>query len=249
MKSGSRARTRRFRRARRCAGALLALILLVSVPVSADETVMKKRERGAAAAAQGREDAATRRLWRAAAAGRVGSVRMALDAGARIDENRTVVTGQAGAQTPLVAAALRGHERVVRLLLELGADPTIPEQDGFTVWHAAAFQGRKRVLEVLDELEVPGYGLSPADGYAPLHRAAWGPTLRHVDAVRYLIGPGGRACDVRAADGKTPLDLAKHAETKALLAACVANAHPVADSAGEQAPRARDSAAGRAGPP
>ena len=208
----------------RLMGLLLAASLVAIVPLPGHAVDAAQQ---ASPGERGRQDAATRRLWRAAAAGRLGSVRGALEAGARIDENSAAVTGQAGGQTALVAAALRGHERVVRLLLERGADPTIPEQDGFTVWHAAAFQGRASVLEVLVELEVPGDGLSPVDGYAPLHRAAWGTTLRHVAAVRYLIGPGGRACDVRAADGKTPLDMAKHPETRSLLAACVANAHPV----------------------
>ncbi len=216
------------------------MIALASPPASAIDPGTAP-EQQVSPGAQGRADAATRRLWRAAAAGRMGSVRKALEAGARIDENRAVFVGQASEQTPLVAAALRGHERVVRLLLERGADPAIPEKDGFTVWHAAAFQGRTPVLEVLDELAVPGYGLSPVDGYAPLHRAAWGTTPRHVDAVRYLIGPAGRACDVRAADGKTPLDVAKRADTKALLAACLANGHSVPGGASEQAPRAMDS--------
>ena len=223
---GPRTATRRHAGGALGAVALATFLLLSSAPASAVDAATGMQQQPTTGA-QGRADAATRRLWRAAAAGRLGSVRQALEAGARIDENRAAVIGRGSGQTPILAAALRGHEQVVRLLLERGADPTIPEKDGFTVWHAAAFQGRTRVLEVLDELEVPGYGRSPVDGYTPLHRAAWGATRGHVDAVRYLIGPGGRACDERAADGKTPFDMAKHAETKALLAACVAEAQPV----------------------
>ena len=166
------------------------------------------------------EDAATRRLIRAAGRGSVRSVLSALEQGARIDENREAFVGP-GLQTPLVAAALRGYDRVVRSLIENGADVSLPEKDGFTVWHAAAFQGRADVLGVLDEFEVSGYGISPADGFTPLHRAAWGRTLRHVGAVGYLIGPGGRACDVVAENGKTPLDVATHERIRKLLEACL----------------------------
>lgn len=226
----------------RVAGSLASLVFGVLAAVSPGAAVAEAAPPAQAAEPipVGREDAATRRLLSAAAAGRLGSVRRALEAGARIDERRPAFVGNESGQTALVVAALHGHERVVRLLLERGADPTLAEQDGFTVWHAAAFQGRARVLAVLDELAVPGDDRSPVDGYTPLHRAAWGETLRHVDAVRYLIGPGGRACDVRAANGKTPLDVAKHAQTRALLAACAASAHPVTDNASGQAPSAAD---------
>ena len=104
------------------------------------------------------EDAATRQLIQAAAQGRMAEVIEALDAGARIDENRASFV-DIGRQSPLLTATLLGHHRIVRLLLERGADPMIPEKDGYTVWHAAAFQGRTEVLRVLHELEVPGYGL------------------------------------------------------------------------------------------
>ena len=144
----------------------------------------------------------------------------ALEAGARIDENRTSFAGD-GRQTPLLAATLLGHHRIIRVLLERGADPTIPEKDGYTVWHAAAFQGRAEVLRVLHELEVPGYAPSEADGYSPLHRAAWGSSPGHVEAVKFLIGPAGRPCDVVATDGKTPLQMAVHKDIIAALKDCI----------------------------
>lgn len=166
------------------------------------------------------EDAATRHLIQAASQGRMAEVIQSLQAGARIDENRASFVG-IGRQSPLLAATLLGHHRVVRGLLERGADPMIPENDGYTAWHAAAFQGRTEVLRVLQELEVPGYGPSATDGYSPLHRAAWGNSEGHVEAVKFLIGPGGRPCDVVAADGKTPLQMAVHKDTITALKTCM----------------------------
>ena len=166
------------------------------------------------------EDVATRALLRAADEGRPKQVRAAIALGARLDENREAFAGE-DRQPALVAAALRGHAGVVRVLLEAGADPTVAEKDGFTVWHAAAFQGRAKVLVVLDELSVPGYGLSEVDGFSPLHRAAWGRRPGHVNAVRYLIGPGGRDCQIVAENGSRPIERAPHPRIRALLEACV----------------------------
>ncbi len=188
-------------------------------------------EAGASAAAS---DAATRRLLQAADRGSVSMAKAAIAAGARIDEGAESFTGP-DRQPALVAAALRGHARVVRLLLEAGADPSVTEKDGFNVWHAAAFQGRVDVMRVLDEFDVPGY--APAgDGFYPLHRAAWGRSLRHVRAVAYLIGESGRACDARTEDGRTALASAKHPRTKSLLSECMAKAR-AAGEAGLVGPR------------
>ena len=52
-------------------------------------------------------------------------------------------------QTPLMAAVLSGATESVRvLLLELNADPTIPEKDGYTPPHGAGFQGRKCLYQI-----------------------------------------------------------------------------------------------------
>ena len=45
-------------------------------------------------------------------------------------------------QSPLMASCLGGHLEVAKALLELGADVTVPEMDGYTPMHGAAFQGR-----------------------------------------------------------------------------------------------------------
>lgn len=198
---------RRFRLERLGLGVLWVLAAVVAVACPAAEP--------------DDEDVATRALLRAAERGRPKQVRTAIEQGARIDENRVDFAGE-DRQPALVAAALQGHAGVVRVLLEAGADPMVAEKDGFTVWHAAAFQGRAKVLVVLDELSVPGFGISEVDGFTPLHRAAWGRRPGHVAAVRFLIGPGGRDCQLEAENGARPVDRAPHPRIRALLEACAA---------------------------
>ena len=45
-----------------------------------------------------------------------------------------------GGQTPLMMSVLGGHYKLVKQLLELNADTTIPEKDGYTPMHGAGFQ-------------------------------------------------------------------------------------------------------------
>ena len=54
-----------------------------------------------------------------------------------------------GGQTPLVHAVLSGKQQAVETLLKLGANVDIPEKDGYTVAHAAGFQGRAEILKIL----------------------------------------------------------------------------------------------------
>ena len=83
----------------------------------------------------------------AAALGDIDRVRAILDADpARISETRP------NERRPLSAAVEFGHERIVRLLLERGADPTWPDADGSTrgaALHAAARAGNRALVELL----------------------------------------------------------------------------------------------------
>ena len=76
-----------------------------------------------------------------ARAGDVSFFKSGLDG---LDE-REPITGQ----TPLMAACLAGKSEVVDELLRLGADPSIPEKDGYTPSHGVAFQGREQAARVL----------------------------------------------------------------------------------------------------
>ncbi|MBV9928630.1 MAG: ankyrin repeat domain-containing protein [Acidobacteria bacterium] len=56
-----------------------------------------------------------------------------------------------GGETPLMRAAARGHEDVVRVLLEAGAEPSARRADGFTPLILAVFFGHEGVVRLLVE--------------------------------------------------------------------------------------------------
>ena len=69
--------------------------------------------------------------------------------------------------TPLHSAAAGGHFKIVKMLLEHGADPNIREQGGFTPLHAAAQNGD---VETIRALLLGGADLTlrSEDGKSPL---------------------------------------------------------------------------------
>lgn len=137
-------------------------------------------------------------------------IRELLDNQNSVDVNvRDPVSGQ----TALMASVLRGKAQTVQLLLERGADATIPEKDGYLPPHGAAFQGRTDVMEVLHK-----HGLSRqefhGDGYLPYHRACWGRTDRHATFVSYLLKEGiVEEVDVLSKDGKTCREMTGNPQT------------------------------------
>ena len=52
-------------------------------------------------------------------------------------------------QTALMSASLGGKAKLVGLLIEHGADPLVPEMDGYTPVHGAGFQGRVAAMRAL----------------------------------------------------------------------------------------------------
>ena len=59
-----------------------------------------------------------------------------------------------GDQTPLIHAILNNKLKVVKWLIQNGADLTIPESNGYTPMHIAAFAGRPEAIKMLLEAEV-----------------------------------------------------------------------------------------------
>jgi len=121
-----------------------------------------------------------------------------------------------GGQSPLMHAVLAGMTDIVELLLENGADTTIPEKDGYTPMHGAGFQGRAEIAELL----ITKAKLDPsdrhADGYTPLHRACWGDTPGHTQMVEVLLEFGVSPAE-RTNDGKLPRELTQNKDTLAVL--------------------------------
>ena len=96
--------------------------------------------------------------------------------------------GEPTGMNPLMIAAIRGHLRVVEILLEKGADVSAVDDDaGFSPLHCSAAAGQVAATKVLvkagADLEAV---VSSADG-TPLHVAA---RTGHSEVVRVLIEAG-----------------------------------------------------------
>lgn len=68
---------------------------------------------------------------------------------------------------PLHSAAARGHDKIVKMLLEHGADPNMREQGGFTPLHSAAQNGDVETIRAL-LLGGADLTLKSEDGKTPL---------------------------------------------------------------------------------
>eukprot|EP01064_Diplonema_japonicum_P026313 TRINITY_DN37732_c0_g1_i1.p1 TRINITY_DN37732_c0_g1~~TRINITY_DN37732_c0_g1_i1.p1 ORF type:complete len:217 (+),score=46.11 TRINITY_DN37732_c0_g1_i1:55-651(+) len=110
-----------------------------------------------------------------------------------------------GGQSPLMLATLSGKTESVQALLDMGADPEVPEKDGYTPIHGSGFQGRPEIAQILIK-----HGVDPMskhkDGYFPIHRALWGTEMRHTRTVQTFL-EAGVPFDLTLLDGRTLLDV------------------------------------------
>jgi uncharacterized protein len=81
----------------------------------------------------------------AAFSGDTAVTTLLLDSGARIDARAR----NGFINTPLQVALLPGQVATARLLLERGADPLVRQERGFAPIHAAAFLGRRDLVDLL----------------------------------------------------------------------------------------------------
>lgn len=125
------------------------------------------------------------RLLEACRMGHVNAVLREIENGANMN-----VQEQGSGQTPLMAAVLSGQAQVVQILLHKGANVTIGEKDDYTPAHGAGFQGRAKIMSLLQEHGIDVIRDVHADGYAPFHRACWGNEQRHSDTVQFLLEIG-----------------------------------------------------------
>lgn len=108
--------------------------------------------------------------------------------------------GDPEGNTPLHFAATLGSARVVKLLLDKGANVTIPNHEGFTALISCAQQGHVVVCKML---MAAGADIEATDsqGSTPLYLAA---TRGHREIVEALID-AGTIVDRRRVAGTTPL--------------------------------------------
>ncbi len=83
-------------------------------------------------------------LWGAARIGDLDGIIRYLEEGADIDE-----LSEQTQLSPLAWATLMGRTKAVKLLLELGADVNVRQEDGGTPLHIAFFLGRDKISELL----------------------------------------------------------------------------------------------------
>lgn len=152
------------------------------------------------------------RLLRAARNGDAKAVVRYLDAGVDIEARNP-----GDAWTPLMWAAVRDHDAVVKLLISRGARLEIRDRKGLTALLVAARWGsRKGVGALLDA----GANIGAVDeiGWNAL---MWASFKGQAEMAAYLLDRGA-ALEARDPDGRTPLMLAAkkgHEPTVALLLA------------------------------
>lgn len=144
-------------------------------------------------------------LHEAINSGDMDVINVILNAIAKVD--RALVNEQNGeGETPIVSAAYLGSEEVVKLLLESGADVTVPDSKGFTPLHRASRGGHAEVVEILlenetakSEIDLDAATLD--DQVTALHEAArWG----HVDTIEILMKAGADSSRQNVS-GESPL--------------------------------------------
>ena len=138
------------------------------------------------------------KLWDVAVCGDEAVAQYLIAHGADVDY-RDPVNGV----TPLFIAAERGHDAIVRALLDAGADKDLAAHDGATPLFIAADNGHDAVVRALLDAGA-GKDLADNGGVTPLFIAA----QEGYDAVVRTLLDAGADRNKAANDGKTPLSVA-----------------------------------------
>jgi tankyrase len=118
----------------------------------------------------------------------------------------------AAGATPLSIAAERGHAEAVKLLISKGANTNTPGAEGLTPLHRAIVQGHLNVVSALLASGAEVNTVAPGSKRTPLHEAV---ECGNAKLVEILLKRGANA-NARAADGATPLSIAKAKDRHAI---------------------------------
>lgn len=138
------------------------------------------------------------------------AVRNAVSNGADVDEVDDL------GLTPLVAAVLRDHLRAAAALMKLGADVTIPGNDGYTPMHIAAQLGHGKIVKMMLRYDRVNAQEMHSDGLAAFHRACLGDSAGHTDAL-FAFLEAGVPPDLPTTSGVRPIDIAGSENSRILL--------------------------------
>ena len=107
---------------------------------------------------------------------------------------------------PLVMAAYEGHNEIVKLLLEAGADVTAVDPGmKATALHAASYAGRTEAAKLLIAYKIDIDKQGPYNGYTALHDAIW---QSHIETAKVIIEAGANLT-LKSNQGQNPLDFAR----------------------------------------
>jgi len=152
----------------------------------------------------------TTMLYKAIDKGSVNAVAFLLDLGAGLSQLSPKIDGEDPVYLPLSFAAMRGHEAIVKLLIEKGADIHARDHFGNNSLLSAALGERDKVIELLLNapynagIEVQRTGEGDHRGFTPLMMAVY---FDHTASIELLTKRGSR-CDTINDAGDFPLHIA-----------------------------------------
>ncbi len=113
--------------------------------------------------------------------------------------------------SPLVIAAYKGYDQIVKLLLEAGADVRAVDPGmKATALHAAAYAGRTEAAKLLIKYHIDINKQGPYNGYTALHDAIW---QNNIEIVKLLLNANADL-NLLSNNGKSALDFAKSKNRK-----------------------------------